>query len=237
MSYPSEMRKVIVVELFAHDRHELAEQAAVAPVAVIDRIAELSDRGSEGHGGDRLVSVAVEVLTGARPQDAPRRTRSPILEMPDALRDLLARTETLDALARGLDSVRHRRGQWGFVVLDASSTPYYIQYTSYPGPGIRAEAVGDAHLPPEAQLDSGSRSALASLGWREPVAHVTDGNWMRMYKTPGREDLSAIADVALATMTTVYGCGPETRYRVEFGSWADEDLAADATGTGLARSP
>jgi hypothetical protein len=220
------MRETIVVELFAHDLVSLADAAVRAPRETIDAIDVAARRSDAEPPRDRLILAAIEALTGSRPDRAPPRDRSPILEMPETLRYAAHRNSSRDTLAKCLDLVRHRRRTWGFVVVEAVDTPFYVQFASYPGPGMRAETVGQAHLPDPIRLGAAARATLASLGWSVP-RDDSDGNWTRAFRSPGREDLSAVAEFALETLERAYRCGPGMQYRVDVGAWGDAQIHHD----------
>jgi hypothetical protein len=77
------------VELFAHDREDLAWIVAGASA---ERITEVEGAiqamiASSGRSGrEAWILAAIEALEGHRPVAVPPRTRSPVLEMPALLR-------------------------------------------------------------------------------------------------------------------------------------------------------
>ncbi len=221
------VRESIVLELFAHDREDLAWRAAGAPAGLIDDIVERDAAATRRGGASRssLALAAIEALDGARPAAPPRRSRSPVLEMPAELRHRAHRNGVRDAVAVTLRHVRRTRDCWGWLVVDALQTPtyvetpFYVQFSSYPGPGVRAEAVGNAHLPTEYRLDATGETRMRSLGWADPTPAVSDGNWMRTLGPVRPGDRMAVAEFALATLEEGFGCGVGIQFRAVDGSW------------------
>jgi hypothetical protein len=139
------------------------------------------------------------------------------------------RADFVSQLAVALADVKHEDGLWGFLVLEVERTPYYVQFTSYPGPGIRAEAAGDDNLPPKARLDEATRARLRSLGWQPPSGtHEGDtaGNWFLEFGPAGAEDLSHVADLAMRTLEDGYGAAEAGPFGFHLDYWSDADIAA-----------
>lgn len=226
------VRESIVLELFAHDREDLAWRAAEAPAALISDIVERETdamrRGEPTRSS--LALAAIATLEGARPATPPPRSRSPVLEMPAELRHRAHRNAVRDALTVALRHVRRTKHGWGWLVVEAwqtpsfEKTPFYVQFSSYPGPGIRAEAVGNVHLPPKDRLDAHADLRMRSLGWEPGTAAGSDGNWTRMLGTVSREDRSALAEFAIATLEDGFGCGPGIQFRVVADSWSIDSV-------------
>jgi hypothetical protein len=148
--------------------------------------------------------------------------------MPDALRYAAHHTHTRDHLVFALDRVRRHGARWHFLILEAVATPFYLQFTSHPGPGMRAEAVGDDRLPVESQLSQEAASKLRELGWSDPPSEREGrrhDNWSRSFGAPDELDLAAVAQLGLTTMEDVYGVGGSTRYRIRQSYWFYPDLA------------
>lgn len=222
------MREAGVIELYAHNCEDAARRLAAAPIEVADAVDKLvrSDRAQEWPVRARLAMSALEILDGHAPTDPLVRSRSPALEMPADLRYLAHRTDTRDRIVHGLARVRHGAAGWGFLIVDALSlgapadAPYYVQFTSHPGPGIRAEAIGDVRLPEERRLAAAAQARMRELGWREGTEHDAGGIWVAQLRGGTRHNRESIADLALDTLESAFGCGPGTRYRVTTDVWS-----------------
>jgi hypothetical protein len=143
------------------------------------------------------------------------------------------RTDARDQIVHGLARVRRSSAGWGWLVVDALD-PYppaeivgYVQFTSYPGPGLRAEAMGNAHLPPDRHLDGEAQARIRELGWREGSEEESSGNWVASVRGGTRGNREANAELALTTLEVVFGCGPGTRYRVTTEVWFPAQAATD----------
>ena len=221
------MRETIVTELWAHGLDELARLACDVDARTIEDIVARGISGGTGTelAGTALVRRAIAVLTGEAASGELKRSRSPVFDMPEGLRYAAYRAETTDILSTALDTVRHRRGEWRWLVLAVRDTDFYVQFSSWPGPGIAAEAVGAGNV------DPGSRHAvdevgLERLGWTRPsdIDDRSAGNWYRRYRSPGREDLRAIATSAIETLEIAYGVRPPARFDLDAGSWPDDAM-------------
>ena len=232
------MRSDLALELFAHDREDLAWIVAEASA---ERIAEVEgaiqrEIASSGRSGRYAwIPAAIEALEGRRPLEAPPRTRSPVLEMPALLRHRAHRNDARDGVAEGLRRVRHTRAGWGWLVIDVwlppfrGPSPFYVQISSYPGPGMRAEAVGNSHLPPGDQLDGEGEARMRNLGWEPGRAEVSDGNWVRQITSGRRLDRLQMAEFLLTTIEVGFGCGPGVQFRTKVDVWSAESLS-EASG-------
>ena len=75
-------------------------------------------------------------------------------------------------------------------------------------------------LPEQRRLDAAAQTRIRELGWRESTEPDAGGNWVAHLRGGTRHYREANADLALTTLETVFGCGPETRYRVTTDVWS-----------------
>jgi hypothetical protein len=232
------MRSDFALELFAHDREDLAWLVAEAST---ERIAQLeaaitADLGNPWPRSDRWITAAIRALDGTVPEAIPGRTRSPVLEMPALLRHRAHRNDVADGIAEGLRRVQRTRAGWGFLVVESWSSPFhrpspfYVQFASYPGPGVRGEAVGNENLPQASELDDDGEARMRALGWEPGTGAISDVNWIRQFDHVRRLDRQATADFALTTLEDVFGCGPGTQFRWTVHVWPPGSLGETAEG-------
>jgi hypothetical protein len=176
-----------------------------------------------------LARAAIERLEG-RPAGDLDRARSIALEMPPGLRYRAHRSDARDDIARQLNRVRRSGGGFGWLVVDVvqqvppAGLPLYVQFSSFPPPGVRAEAVGDTHLPPELRPHDEQRARLRELGWREGSMELSTGNWVRDIGIGSPEARLRGADLALNTLETFTRSSTNVRYRPTFDIWRPEGM-------------
>ena len=112
----------------------------------------------------------------------------------------------LATLAENLRRLTEEGGGHNYVVLVADATKnYYVQFGASCGIAvIYGEAVSDRYLHPPFTLTRAQRASLLRLGWRPPTRRKRPNFW-RHWPVITRADQSAIAEMALATLETVYG--------------------------------
>jgi len=111
-----------------------------------------------------------------------------------------------DTLAENFRRLTEEGGGHNYVVLVADETKnYFVQFgTSCGSAVIYGEAVSDRYLHPPFSLTRAQRASLLSLGWRPPTRRKHPNFW-RHWPVITQADRSAIAEMALATLQTVYG--------------------------------
>jgi len=83
---------------------------------------------------------------------------------------------------------------------------------------LRSEAAGNAHLPPEGQLDPVQQAHLAELGWQPPGSAGDRGhNFHRDWPVPAPAE--AVAALAVRTLREVFGVGDPDGLRYRSGSF------------------
>lgn len=111
----------------------------------------------------------------------------------------------LGTLAEHLRRLTEEGGGHNFVILHADETKnYYVQFGTSCGSAVMyGEAVSNRYLRSPFTLTRAQRASLLSLGWRPPTRRNL--NFWRHWPVITAADRSAIAEVALATLKTVYG--------------------------------
>lgn len=85
---------------------------------------------------------------------------------------------------------------------------YYVQLTAGQPGLLEGEAVSNAYLGHDAQLDPVQIQTLTTLGWRWPVPDVGRNNFWRTWKS--HEDPHSVATILAMTLRTVYRAWPQT---------------------------
>jgi hypothetical protein len=120
------------------------------------------------------------------------------------------------------------------LVLDVKGTAAYVQLRAK-ARRFRCEAVSNAFLPPQEQLDDGRISALLALGWRPPApTSSTSGgspNFSHAFAAPARPD--DVARLLVRTLREVYDVpSPE---HLEYTSFDDDGHRSLLPSLGIAR--
>jgi hypothetical protein len=118
----------------------------------------------------------------------------------------LDKETTRDQIISALQRLTDEGGEHNFVILRADDNKnYYLQFgTSCGSAVIYGEAVGNTYLQRPFILNRDQRAMLTRLGWRPPTRKKFP-NFYRWWPVINERDRTAIADVALETLESVYG--------------------------------
>jgi len=97
--------------------------------------------------------------------------------------------------------VRDRIGAGTFVILEAGSRPYYVQF-AYEGGRLHCEAVSNEYLDAGEQLDDEQMRVLENLGWRPPEHEGQ--NWFRTFRPESEAEFAEIVALARRAFVEVY---------------------------------
>lgn len=108
-------------------------------------------------------------------------------------------------------------------------TAYYVQFARLEAAegadeGLRAEAVGNDHLPPSAPLTTGQVRRLGRLGWQKPGPADKGRNYTRSWSVPA--PYADVARLAIATLRDVYGVDEPGHLRYVYQSFGRRPVGA-----------
>ena len=93
-----------------------------------------------------------------------------------------------DPVTDALTRLAAHRGAGFVIVADRTRADLYAQFLpAAEGPGLYAELVGNAHLPPAERLPPGAQAALRARGWDGDG----DENWRRTFAS-GQRSLRSV---------------------------------------------
>lgn len=140
---------------------------------------------------------------------------------------------TWDEFERRLAAALERMATDTFLVVTQPSaeggTGYYVQFARLAGgegvePGLRAEAVGNEHLPAVTALTTGQVRRLGRLGWKRPTSTDRARNFTRSWPVP--LPYGEVARMAVVTLRDVYGIAEPARLRYVYRSFGRGDVGA-----------
>jgi len=108
-------------------------------------------------------------------------------------------------------------------------TAYYVQFARFAatedaGEGLRAEAVGNEHLPPSAALTTRQVQRLRRLGWLRPGPADKGRNHTRSWAIPA--PYADVARLAIATLRDVYAIDEPGHLRYVYQSFERRPVGA-----------
>jgi type III secretion system-like peptide-binding chaperone len=164
-------------------------------------------------GGRRRASAILEEVLPPEALVTPpltsdrRRGRTGGTDEPDRRPRVSRRTEAITRIAAALQEVGLQDGHGMVVVVEASKTPFYIQFAPTQI-GVNGEAVGLANLPRLQVHNAGDEiiERLEKLGWAPPD-DGSHGNWMRRWDQAAW-DPQVVARLVVDTFARAYGLEP-----------------------------
>jgi len=120
----------------------------------------------------------------------------------------MLRLSDLEAeLSRRLTELLATGGSGNFLMVSAG--PFYLQFAASPTDvEIHFEAVSNRFLPPEHHLDAMSHIRLEAAGFE------LCQNYERNMSAASSEDVAYVAREAVALLSGIYGCSPETELTI-----------------------
>jgi hypothetical protein len=88
--------------------------------------------------------------------------------------------------------------------------------------GLRAEAVGNTHLPATRHLTPAQTERLAGLGWRSPGPDEASGNFVAEWTMPA--PFAEVAALVSRTLREVYGVDSPAQLRFRYSSFTDTEV-------------
>ena len=124
----------------------------------------------------------------------------------------------VEVVARILDALD--AGQ--FLILSSADRPGFVQFETHGMNGLRAEAVSNAFLPPDHQLDDDALAAALRLGWQRPTGQPDtiperdpEGSPNYFREWPAPVPYHDVARLAVDTLTEVFDVAHPGRVRYE----------------------
>jgi hypothetical protein len=140
--------------------------------------------------------------------------------------------EYANVVARILDALD--AGQ--FLILTPADRPIFVQFATQGTHGLRAEAVSNAFLPPDHQLDADALASALRLGWQSPTGEPSatsedpEGSPNYFREWPAPVPYHDVARLAVDTLTDVFGVAHPGHVRYEAFTRAGTPILLPALG-------